>query len=212
MKKTIIIAASVFLLAAGCQKTQPVKTGENPPATSTPDQTAGWNSYTSPDKYGFSLKYGEGFGFATDKSQVTGISYIPVCDENMVACVYMIRQTFAATNFDGAGVSINIDPTLNTEAKCYNFAVSTSEAQTVEPDVTINGTVFKSATGGGGAAGHFDKLQIYRNFHNNMCFEIAQDMAETNIGNYPAGTVQPFDENAVWQDLQGVVNTFRFTK
>ena len=169
-------------------------------------------TYTSPTKYGFSLQYPSGFGFSTDLQQVQGVSYIPVCDQDMVACAYLVRDTFKATNFDGAGVSVNIDETLNTEAKCYNFAVPTNAAQTPEPDAIINGVAFKFFTGGDGAAGHFDNSKIYRNFHNNMCYEIAAHVGSTNIDNYPAGTISQFDETAVWQKLQGVVNSFSFTK
>ncbi len=128
----------------------------------------------------------------------------------MVACVYLSRDAYQGTNFDGAGVSINIDPTLITEAKCYNFKVSTNPAQTLVSDVTINGIVFKSATGSDAGAGHFEKLQIYRNFHNASCYEISQHVGSTNIDNYPAGTIQPFDENAVWQKLESVIQTFKF--
>src|ERR1700682_4785316 len=60
-------------------------------ATSTPPtQTSSLNSYKSPDKYGFSIKYPDGFGFSTDLKQVSGVSYIPVCDQYMVACMYLI--------------------------------------------------------------------------------------------------------------------------
>ena len=166
--------------------------------------------YQSPAKYGFSIEYPDSFGFSTDYDQVKALSYIPSCDENMVACAFLKKENYSGTNFDGAGVSVNIDSTLNTETKCYNFAVSTNEAQQQVADVNINGTNFKSATGGGGAAGHYDKLQVYRNFHNGMCYEIAQHVVATQIGNYPTGTVKEFNQDEVWQRLQGVVNTFQF--
>jgi len=214
--KKYFILASVLLLALACNsRPVAVTPGLVPPPTPAPEPTANWNTYTSPIKYGFSIKYPkypEGFGVTTDiRSQITDTYYFPVCGQNMLACLYLIPDSFKATNFDGAGVSINIDPALNTDAKCYDFAVPTSEAQTRVANVTINGVAFKSATGSGGAAGHFDKLQIYRNFHNSFCYEIGQEVVETNIANYPAGKVSQFDENAVWGKLQGVVNTFKFT-
>lgn len=170
------------------------------------------NTYTSPTKYGFEIKYANDFGFDTNYSHISSLGYIPFCDQTMLACVYLQREAYVGTNFDGAGVSLNVDPALNTQAKCYNFGVATSDAQNQTADVTINGVTFKSATGGQGAAGHFEKSQVYRNFHNNMCYEIAQRVMSTNIANYPTGTVKQFDENAVWQRLQDVVNTFTFTK
>ncbi len=211
--KKILIIATIFLLAAACAKTPPVVTIQPTPTpipTITPSPTPAWNTYTSPSKYAFTIQYPSDFGFSTTYSQVQGLSYIPVCDTDMAACAYLPRVTYPGTNFDGAGVSVNIDPSLNTQAKCYSFNDPYSEVHGTSTPVTINGTIFYSAMGGGGAAGHFDKVQAYRNFHNNQCYEIAQHVAETDIGNYPSGVVTQFDENAVWQKLQGVVNTFQF--
>ncbi len=170
------------------------------------------NGYTSPAKYGFSMQYPESFGFNTDISKVKSLTYIPVCDQTMVACAFLEKSQYPNTNFDGAGVSINIDKTLNTEAKCYNFSVSTNAAQQAAADATINGAVFKSATGGDAGAGHFEKLQVYRNFRNGMCYEIAQHVGSTNIGNYPEGSITEFSQDEVWQRLQMVVNSFAFTE
>jgi hypothetical protein len=170
------------------------------------------NGYTSPAKYGFSMQYPESFGFNTDISKVKSLTYIPVCDQTMVACAFLEKSQYSNTNFDGAGVSINIDKTLNTEAKCYNFSVSTNAAQQAAADATINGAVFKSATGGDAGAGHFEKLQVYRNFRNGMCYEIAQHVGSTNIGNYPEGSITEFSQDEVWQRLQMVVNSFAFTE
>ncbi|MDR3643127.1 MAG: hypothetical protein P4L74_05900 [Candidatus Doudnabacteria bacterium] len=222
MKKYFLIV-TIFLLAAACSK-QPVSTGQNSPtitpaptATPTPTaSTAGWNSYNSPAKYGFSLKYSPDFGFSTDINQVKALAYIPVCDNNMVACAYIARDKYPSTNFDGAGVSVNIlvfaqlESTKGQVQLCYDFSDPTNAAQKPVPDVTINGVDFKSATGGDAGAGHFEQIQVYRNFHNGQCFEISQHVASTNIGNYPAGTVTQFNTDEILQKLQGVVNTFSF--
>jgi hypothetical protein len=218
MKKYLIISATILLLAAGCSKTSTVT---NPPvptptpvvsSSPTPLTPAGWKNYTTP-QYNYFIAFPSDFSFSLDYNQVKPLSYIPACDQDMVGCAYYSATAYKGTNFDSAGVSVNIDPTLNTEADCYNFAVPTNEAQTpVVPDITINGTVFKSATGGDAGAGHFAKVQVYRNFHNNQCFEIDRRVGYTDIGNYPTGTVSQFDENGVWQKLQDIINTFVFTK
>lgn len=203
-----------ILLAAGCNKVtqnnQNNQPAQNQQSSSTQsDQTANWDSYASPAKYGFSIKYPADFGFNTDYNKIKTLGYIPVCDELTVACVFYTGNAYKGTNFEDAGVSVNINKNLNTEAKCYNFKVSTNEAQTPVADVDINGVTFKSATGGDAAAGHFMKTQEYRNFHNGQCYEIAQRVGSTNIGNYTPGTIKEFDQSQVWQKLQEVVNTFR---
>ena len=174
-------------------------------------QTAGWNTYASPASLGFSIKYPSDLGFDTNIDHVRGLAYIPVCDDRMAACVYIARGKYPGTNFDGAGVSVNVYSDLNTETKCYNFKVATNAAQAQGADVIINGAAFKSATGGDAGLGHSEKVRVYRNFHNGQCFEIAAHVGQSAIGNYPEGTVKPFDSNAVWQILQGVMNTFKFT-
>lgn len=185
----------------------PSRPALKPPAVDT-EQTHR-NSYAS-DKYGFSLQYPEEFGFDTDYNRVKGLAYIPVCDQNMAACAYISRDKYPGTNFDGAGVSVNIDQSLNSETKCYNFKVATNAAQNQVADVNINDVIFKSATGGDAGLGHSETVKVYRNFHNGMCYEIAARVGQTAIGNYPEGTVKPFDENQVWQKLQSVVSTFLF--
>jgi len=208
MKKYIITAA-ILLLAAACNKpavsviNYPTPT---PTVTPTPDPTAGWNTYTSPSMYGFSIKYPEGFGFSTDVNKIRALSYIPVCDsDSMLACMYLIRQTFVATNFDGAGIEVSVVNSQKTASDCYMLGTSQPAK------VTLNGTEFVYATSGEGAAGHFSNDRIYRSFNNNLCYQVRARIGQTNIGNYPSGTVQKFDENEVWQQLQGVVDTFEFT-
>jgi|GEM_PF-2441332 len=217
MKKTLTFAVLVVLVAAGCNKIgnnkpQQDQNNNQQPQNQQQDQAADWNFYTSPAKNGFSIKYPADFGFNTNYDQIRNLGYIPVCDENMKACVFYTGGAYKDTNFEDAGVSINVDPNLNTEAKCYDFKTPANEAQTLVADVIINGVDFKSATGGQGAAGHFMKTQEYRNFHNGQCYEIVQRVGSTNIGNYPKGTVREFDQGGIWQKLQSIVETFRFVQ
>jgi hypothetical protein len=222
MKKIFLPLAVFALIAAGCNKapqlnypsgaTSSPQTNTGSPS-STPVSNPGTdeNTYVSPSKLGFSIKYPSDFVFSTDYSKVQALGYIPVCDQTMVACMFYSGDAYKGTNFEDAGVSVNILSALNTQAKCYNFKVSTNEAQQPVADVTLGGIVFKSAIGGDAAAGHAMKTQQYRNFHNNQCYEIAQRLGSTNIGNYAPGTIQPFNQGDVWQKLQGIVTTFQFT-
>jgi hypothetical protein len=132
---------------------------------------------------------------------------------SLAGCAYYTGNSYQGTNFDAASVSVRLDPTLNTEAKCYNFSSQSYEAQTPVADVTINGVIFKSAMGGGAAAGTSDKLQVYRSLHNNICYEIDQAVFQSDgipVGNPPSIPPQ-YNENEVWQNLQSIVNTFTFS-
>ena len=200
---------SLLLLAASCEKQPAI---QSPVPTSGGDVNQGINKYTSPNQYGFSFGYSEDFGFTTDINQVRPLTYIPVCDEKMLACAFLKRETYPQTNFDGAGVSINIYPEFNTEQKCYQLISETSSVHQIESDVILNGVTFKHGIGGGAATGHSESVKVYRNFRNNQCYEIAAHIAETNIGMYEPGTIKPFDDAAVWEKLNKVVNSFIFTK
>lgn len=210
-KKYLIIASIVFL-AAACSKqsTQP-QSGpvQNPPTTLQP--TDDWQSYTSAQN-DFVIKYPNNFSVSTDINKVRPLTYIPVCDDTMVSCVYYSGSEYKGTNFDGAGVSVNILSDLNTEGECYKFNVPTNEAQTSVGDITINAVTFKSAIGGGAATGHYDKVQVYRNFRSNKCYEIAQTLASTSIGVYEPGAIKAFNEDKVWNELADIVKTFEFVK
>lgn len=210
MKKTVIIA-SILLLAVSCgRNARPIpRPVQNPPATVQP--TDDWQSYTGVQN-DFVIKYPVDFLVSIDINKVRPLSYIPVCGDTMVACVYYSGMGYKGTNFDGAGISINILKNLNTEAKCYNFDISTNEAQKSVADITINSLAFKSAIGGGAATGHYDRVQVYRNFHNSKCYEIAQTLAFISIGVYEPGAVKAFNEDKVWNLLTDIVKTFAFIK
>ena len=214
--KKIFLAASILFLAAGCSHSEPVVVAPSPtPSTIvTPKSNTidGWQNQTD-QKNGYSIKYPNDFMFTNDVNTLNSdkVNFMACLNSPMIGCVFYSGAEYNKTNLDGAGIIINIHNALNTEEKCYNFSNSTSEAQTQVANVNINGVAFKSATGGGGAAGHFDKLQIYRNFNNGTCYEISQVFIESNINNFPAGTIKQFNENEVWQKLQEVAHTFEFT-
>ena len=206
--KKIVIFAAVLLLAAACN---------NPPAStnilkiSTPspaqDKTSKWNSYTSPAKFGFSIKYPDDFGFNTDLRKIIPQSYIPVCDEGaktVAGCIYYSGRDYEGTNFDAAGVEIVMIKGLKSPAECYLIG-------TAEPKkVSINGVEFAYAEQNEGAAGHFSSDRIYRSLKGGDCYQLRARVAFTNLGNYEPGTITEFNIQEVWQKLQDVIETFRF--
>ncbi len=194
--KKIIIFAAVLLLAAACNKSPAAQNGQKVPTPSPePDQTSNWNSYTSPQKFGFSIKYPDNFGFNTDLRKIIPQSYIPICDEGVktvAGCIYYSGRDYEGTNFDSAGVEIAIIKGLKTPAECYLIG-------TAEPKkVLINGVEFAYAEQNEGAAGHFSSDRIYRR------------VAFTNLDNYEPGTIKKFSGDEVWQKLQDITETFKF--
>lgn len=205
MTKILLFSTALLLAVAGSQ--QYLGQNQQPQTTHAGHaETSSWNSY-SPPKYDFSIKY------PNDFSLESGPKRGDICfEETRVACVFYSGKAYTGTNLRGAGVSINIAPSLDSQAKCYNFENLSFEMEGAVADVTINGVSFKSATGGEGSMGRSDEVRIYRNFHNNRCYELEQRVASGNIANYDPGTIKKFNRDRIWRELQDIVGTFSFTK
>jgi len=162
-------------------------------------------------KNSYSIEYPQYFSYIANLADLKKDTYLPVCSSEMVGCIYYSGDEYKGTNLEAAAVSVNILKALNSEVKCYNFKVETNEAQLDEGVSTINGTDFYSASGGGGAVGHYSKVQVYRNFHNGKCYEVTQTVAGTNVEDYEPGTIKKFNSDEVWKRLSGIVYTFKFT-
>lgn len=169
------------------------------------------NSYTSPSKYGFSFEYPKDFGFDTNIEHTRGLAYIPVCDENMLACAFLEKNKLPGTNFDGAGVSVNLLKDFN-EKRCGTFNPNVDKVVNNQSETTINGIVYKTATGGDAGMGHSETLKVFRSFQNGFCFEISEHIGQTAIGNYPEGTVKEFSSADIQNKLDLIVQSLKFEK
>lgn len=207
----VLLAVAVVYMATRQTAIAPTTNNSNNTTNQT-SQTIFPNSYHS-DNYGFTIQYPNDLGFITGVSQFRSAvgAFIPPCDDNTVACVFYKRGTYPGTNFDSAGVSVNILADIKTEAACRKFDIQTSEVNTATGTQTVNGTLFYTGTGGGGATGHSDQIRSFHNFRNATCYEINLRIAQTNIDNYPPGTIKAFNEREVWIKLEQVFSTFKFT-
>ncbi len=177
-------------------------------ATATPDETANWKTYTN-TQYGFEIKYPNGFELYTDVNKMKVLSYIPVCNPDMVVCLYYSKDNQKNTNFEGAGLSVDILKDSGTNASC----LLTKEVEEKTGFITINGVNFDIYKGGGAAAGHFEEYFNYRAFKNNYCYQITLRKTEANISNFdPSLGVKEYDWNEVMVKQEQVLSTFKFTK
>jgi hypothetical protein len=206
MRKILLPLVLLSLFVTACDKTTDQQTRAQEPSGK-----INWNTYASPAQNGFSFKYPQDFSISTDRDKIQSLSYLPISNENTVAYIYYSGDGYKGTNFEHAGVSINISKNMITDAKCNNFGSSADLARNQVADVRINGIAFKSATGSDAGVGHSLQIQVYRNFHNNACYEIALRVGSANIGNFAPGTVKEFNQNEIWQRLQEIVKTFTFT-
>ncbi len=165
---------------------------ENTNATSTPLSTPQNSVSTGVIEW----EYPDDFGLAISQDQVLVTSYIPPCESGFDYCMYYMGNTFAGTNFDSAGVRISKRNDISTERLClttppsgYNTLIPSSATTT-----SYSASVF--APLGDAGAGHVAQGELYRLYVREpaACYEIETRIGESQYANYPAGTIDRFDE------------------
>jgi hypothetical protein len=190
-----------------------IKTDAQSPAVGSKDRIpahvgAGWQTYRSPD-YGFSISYPKNvtfYGSHPDPAEMKS-SYSPICVVTTVACFEYSGSEYEGTNLEAAGLSVNVLREMRTERDCND--IDTGSAA-IKAEI-INGINFHYGIVAGVGAGHWEGGPSYRAFYQNVCFEIAVGIAETNIGVYEPGAIKSFDSRKVDALLNEMVHTFRFT-
>ncbi len=180
----------------------------NAPSPTPKNEAANWKTYTN-TKYGFEIKYPNDFELYTDVNKMEVLSYIPVCNPDMAICLYYLKDNQKNTNFEGAGISVDILKDSGTKASCSMI----KEGEEKTGFIAINGVNFDIYKGGGAATGHFEEYFNYRTFKNNYCYQITLRKTEANISNFdPSLGVKEYDWNEVMANQEQVLSTFKFTK
>jgi hypothetical protein len=181
-----------------------------PAGSSAVRATTVWRTYHSQD-YGFSIRYPSTFIFRPghpDFSE-TANAMIPVCDETTVACFEYNVGDNKGTDFQGAGLSINVLRDRTTEEDCYKPQDDSSKMH-IE---IIHGIQFHVGETGYAAAGSSGGGDFYRAFHAGVCFELTVNSSETdawivadNGPRFPASK-----ERKIERDMDTMLQSFTFT-
>ena len=75
----------------------------------------------------------------------------------------------------------------------------------------MNDINFTKWTEVGAAMGSIYEQRVYRNYTDKSCFELRETLHTSNIGNYDPGTVKEVDEKPIWDKLDAIASSFRFT-
>jgi hypothetical protein len=217
--KKILILAGILLVSAGCQKTaventktEPVKQevikgGEN---NLPQGEKEGWQTFSN-SQYNFEIKYPKNeVNLYTDYEKVKSLSYIPVCNPEMLGCLYYDKNNLAKTNFGGAGVSVDVLKNLSTESKCLAPMVGEKK----ETNISINGVTFSVFSGNGAALSHYESYKNYRTFNSGVCVSLGQRVTSVNlevIETTGPDAIKGFNEKEVWNKLDQILSTFKFT-
>lgn len=186
------------------------------PSPAESPNAADWKTYRD-NANGFEFKYPPAFtvykGDMPDYSIGSFLKeHLSVGSSAMVNVSAAIsRNSYPYTNFQAASVAIAFDPTIANISECRQF-MKQGTLQNMSETKTVNGTTFYTDTAGGAAAGTLTTTKVYHALHNETCYEVDLTLITSNIGNYPAGTVEAVDETAVWNTLENILTTFKFTK
>jgi hypothetical protein len=178
--------------------------GQN--TTSQPSETTN-NGQTTPklqtfqsSKYKFQFQYPQEFALTTAR-------YGNLNDK--VIQVEMSSDNYPNTNFNDAGFAVTASP-----AQSQNQCLTASKPEgssDFSNTTTINGIKFYWTNGTGAGAGNLYDSKIYRTYNKNTCLEISETVHTSNLGNYTPGTVQEVNKDPIWQKLDGILQTFKFT-
>jgi len=82
------------------------------------------------------------------------------------------------------------------------------------PVEMIDGMSFLHGIRGGAAMGHGSSVDLYRAFHNGVCFELSTTSTATNPNNYdpPRETLSAAEEKKLSETMSDILHSFRFTK
>jgi hypothetical protein len=171
--------------------------------------SAGWKTYRD-SKFEFTVAYPPDMKLYDFARGEKPDNYAPVCDETTVACFGYTGQDYTGTNFDGAGIAINILRDAKNEQQCSNIG-SAEYPRMATQLATIHGTTFHVGEIGEGGMSHFQAITAYRAIRQNVCFEIRTQINSVNIGVYDPGTVKEFDPARLKALFSQMARTFRFT-
>jgi hypothetical protein len=151
----------------------------------------GWQTYSNPD-YGFTISYPPDIKLYNSARGESPGGYNPICFESTVTCLGYSGTEYQETNFEGAGVAINVLRDAKTEKDCHGIRHYISYAA-------------------GHGSSHTTVGNSELKFYQNVCFEVAPLIATGGPDNFDPGSVKEFKPERLRQLLDQVVHTFQFT-
>lgn len=203
--KTIVTLATIVLLVYvlwGVFSGQKTTMSEPSQDNNVKDELTEYSS----SEYKFTIKYPQEATLITDKTQMQATGYMPMCDsEYAVACFIFDKDTtYTNSNFNGAGVFINIANDKTDEITC--MSVDNMRAEVGENRaININGKTFVVYNASDAAMSHQSNSRVYRTFYNSTCYEIVTRINTTTYEVYEEGSINKFTDDQK-DELQNKIN------
>jgi len=149
------------------------------------------------------FSYSQDFRLASNQEQILVSSYIPPCDQDFNYCLYYFKNAYENTNFESAGLRIKKRDNFTNELDCLNNL--SNGYVNMESVLIDNGDYLISRFGplGSAAAGHYTNGEIYRLWHQDICYEFEVKIGESQFANYPDGAIKLFtNQDRNWMKNQ----------
>jgi hypothetical protein len=159
----------------------------------------------------FTFQYPPDAKVITAQNQLGATGYLPVCDpQTSQVCAFFSSDKFPGSNFDGAGVSVNMLPDVKTAKACQ---AGLNGAQPVGNRI-INGVTFSAFSDGDAAMSHASVGNDYQTFVQGTCYQVTTRVFTTTFDVYPPGTIKEYtaaQDAQMKQVLDSIVASFRLT-
>jgi hypothetical protein len=203
----LFVIALFFLVKKESQGELPLPENEEPSAPQV--LTEGWYRFSNEDNT-FTIDYPLLAETITDERDMQEIGYLPTCNsETGIVCIYFPPKTYPETNFEGAGVSVNItDSTTSSECLTQNV----NERETEGPQI-IGGITFERFFAGDAATSHQSNGFNYRAWRRNTCYEITTRLNTSTFEVHAEGSINRFREEdriTMMRIMDEVVKSFTF--
>lgn len=180
--KKLLLCGTVLLLLTGCVPAEKMTTYKNA-------------------EYNFQFDYPESF-------TVTNANYGN--QEKKIVQVQLPSSAYPKTNFNDAAFTVSVSD-AKTISQCLGMN-NPEGGHLFKDSITSNGGVkFYETPGLGKAAGNLYETKVSRTFTGTQCFEMVETVHTSNIGNYDPKTTTEVDTKPVWEKLDKILPTFKFT-
>jgi len=175
-------------------------------------QTDGWQDFIS-EGYAFKLSYPSSMLPKVISDQKSLNAGLDVPENTPVWQFFLVDPAYyKGTNLVEASFVVQVSRGEDALAACQSYKPGSIFQFSGDdlPLQEINQVTFLKDVVQEGVMGGSYKRISYRTISQNACYELSKLVYSKNIENYPAGTIQPFDERAVISQLDQVMGTFKF--
>ncbi len=213
-----VFAATAVLIQRASREAAPVPVQPAPAAA--PAKSA--QTYSN-SQYSFFFHYPDPFILAGP--QDNPIPYVVnnyfIRHGAVVVSAAIPKSTYVGTNFQSAFITFAVDSVTANNENCKEY----TDYQTTNDPAnelgyrslpmvqtrTVGETIYYYAELADAVAGTRSMTRIYHLLKNKICYEASLNLFTTNIANYDPGQVTAVDEMAVWQRLENVLATLKFS-